>query len=254
MNRNPADFELDQEISEFLDQFAIEYPTGLEISQTIEVLRVYTPKKKKPLQLYLSQMKTMLFFSFHPLFILYALVLYMAGLCLMIYGKQNPYFTFLTLSPTPFLFGIFELVRGRESKMWELEQACKYSAQRLFLAKLTTISTMNIGLNLLFSLFVEVSVPDIIFWKLTVFWIVPLCMVSAFSLILSLKMRGWVPITMVPVLWLGISILFAQIPMVMTLLESIHWMVYLMITLFSISMFIYQTLSLKRSFQIEINY
>jgi hypothetical protein len=254
MNQHPKDFELDQDIVEFLEHYTIEYPSEQEISRTIEVLRAHVPRKRKPVVSYLSQLREMLTLTFNPAFILLSLVAYAAGMGIMVYGEKNPYLILLVLAPTPFLLGLFELIKGRERKMWELEQACKYSAQQLFLAKLTIVSFVSIGFNLLFSILIEASVENILFWKLTVSWVAPLCIVSSSSLYLSLKFRGWGPIALLPILWTGLSSAIPQMPNVMEWFESIPWVVYGVAIVSSLIFFGYQTQSVKRGIEIEANY
>ncbi|MBS4175223.1 hypothetical protein [Bacillus sp. FJAT-49736] len=255
MKRIPNDYEMDDhEISDLLKNFTIETPTEHEISKTIEELRFYVPKRRKTIQSYLSQTWNMLFYSFNPVFIFLSLVVYIIGIGVNLNSNYSPYFTLLVISPTPFLFGLFELVKGRELKMWELEQACKYSAKQLLLAKLTLISGVNIGFNILFCILAEVTSANLVFWKLTVFWIIPLCFVSSISLLLSLKFRGWSSLVVLPVLWFGISFMLQQIPGVMTFFESVHWTVYACLILFSVSIFNWQIRLIKRGIHIEANY
>src|SRR5699024_10598864 len=93
------------------------------------------------------------------------------------------------ITPLPFIFGLFEVFKGRESGVLELEMACKYSAYQVMLSRLLLISLYNIGLSLGLSLITSLKLA-IPIWEIILIWFAPFTVFAAICLWLSARFRN----------------------------------------------------------------
>lgn len=186
MKKDLLDNELiEKEIEEFLSMYTVKHIEDEKIDDTIDVLRAYVPRKKEKtniVELIINEVKYI-----DRLYILSVILIMLLGLVLNKINKASVYMNILFVSPLPMLLGIYEVIKSRKNKMWEIEKSCKYSYSKVFLSKMVIIMIMTTVVNMILCLSVNYGNTENIFSKLMTAWIVPLCILSSINLIMISK-------------------------------------------------------------------
>lgn len=185
---------LEEEMRDVLEPYTVTYPNEKEINETIYALRPYVPKPNKKKDsitdhLYVLFQQVIPEISiFSKLYWAVSAFLYIIGYLFTLYASQDYLLMLIIITPLPFVFGLFEVFKGREQGVLELEMACKYSAYQVMLARLLIISLYNIGLSFALTLVVsaKLAVP---IWEILLIWLTPFTLFAAISLWISARFR-----------------------------------------------------------------
>lgn len=193
---------VEDELGRRLRQYRIPYPDEAGIDRTVDVLRAYVPRGKRAQRT--GRMRRLLreaaicmdftgFFFWAATAALYAL-----GLILTLNTPVGAYQTVLFLAPTPFLLSLLDVFRGREEGVRELELSCRITPQELAVARILVAGGYNVVLNLGLSLALLFLKPAVIFWQITLFWLVPMLLTGGAALLLCSRFRSVyaVPLTL----------------------------------------------------------
>lgn len=213
MTYNKEDEDLKQ-----LEQYIVKYPDNQMIDATINLLRQYVPKKKsaakKDLLIeFIKQAKSQVQFI-HPLYWIMSIILFALGHLVTSQLESNPTLTLIILAPLPFIFGLVEVFRGRDTNLMEMELACKFSAFEVILTRLLIISVFNFGLTLILTAVMFTSTEQESLIEMLLSWLGPFTLFITVALFLSTHFRG---VQFVPI-FLSIWLIFTLL-----LVSDIRW-------------------------------
>lgn len=258
MKKIKDDF-FDEEISDYLDNFSIEYPSEFEIENTINSIREYVPKNKSKLSMTLQSMKqltkhsTREMSSISFLFWIFNLLFFTLGLIYVLSFEGNPYLTTTLLTPIPLIFGLIEVFKGRETGLYEIEHACKYSLPQIISSRLFVIGGYNLVLNVILIISFNLFLDNILLVKLLGYWIVPYIFISAISLFITIRFKSTILVPTLFILWfVAISFLSQSIEIIIYL-ESMNLFSYLFFLIAGMMFLISQIKKIKRGVHFELN-
>lgn len=202
--------EIEEDLRDSLHKYLVKYPDDHQINKTIDALRSYVPEKQKTKtptyeQLYglLKQMATEISIV-NKSYWLISLFLYVIGYFIATYTAHNYLLMLIIITPLPFIFGLFEVFKSRESGVLELEMACKFSAYQIMLSRLLLVSLYNIGLSLVLILLVSKNLA-ISVWGILFIWLAPFTIFAAMTLWISMQFKHVSFIVLVIASWIVFS-------------------------------------------------
>ncbi|HHU20039.1 MAG TPA: hypothetical protein GXZ58_07505 [Bacilli bacterium] len=203
-----------------LEQYIVKYPDNEMIDATISTLRQYVPEKRRKSMIkydrfttFLKQAKPQIQFI-HPMYWIVSIVLFALGYLITNQLESDPTLTLIIIAPLPFIFGLVEVFRGRDSHLIEMELTCKFSAFEVILTRLLIISVFNFGLTLMLTFVMSTSTTQDNLFKMLLIWLGPLTLFITLALFLSTRFRG---VQFVPI-FLSIWVMFTLL-----LVSDISW-------------------------------
>ncbi len=180
-----------KEIENFLDSYIVPEVNEYKIEATIDVLRDYMPvtERKHKVNLYpnvkssLELIKLNLFFV-SKLYWFLSLLLVLLGTIITVKFEFNIYETAISIAPIPILLGVFELIKGRDESVWEIELSYKYSLREILLSKIIIIGVFSIGIGLIISILLTNTYSSVNILKMLVLWLIPIFLTSSVSLVI----------------------------------------------------------------------
>jgi hypothetical protein len=185
---------LDENLDYILQQYHVLYPDESEINRTIEALRPYVPSKK--CAAHFANIKNLLYrtavcMNFTSIsFWIISAVIYGIGFILTINTPIEAYKTVLVLAPLPLVYGLLEVFRGREEGVLELELSCRISPQEIVVSRILVAGAYNTILNIALSLAFLFLKPSVMFWKITLFWLLPMLLTGSAALWLCSRIKS----------------------------------------------------------------
>ncbi|MFE6078838.1 hypothetical protein ACFVQB_30770 [Paenibacillus sp. NPDC057886] len=218
------------EIASYLDQYAVEFPSQMEIDKTIRALEAHMPgQMSEHLQQTPGRSLRELFqivrgevMIFHKSYWLVCAMLLLIGFWLGIHSTINPYMSGLVLVPVPFVLGLLEVFKGRDQGLMEMELTCKITAQQLMLTRLIVVLAGNMAFVLLLMLAVSGGAGGSISWSAIGLWYTQLIIAAGASLWLAMRVRGGTAVSIFLVAWFGCLWLVLSNPRFITLVQSIQ--------------------------------
>ncbi|GAF14715.1 hypothetical protein JCM19045_4044 [Bacillus sp. JCM 19045] len=184
-----------QELEEELDAYLVNYPNSEQIQATIETLQQYAPAKERLLKNWFSQGQTLIerasieIFYMSRRYWLLTIAFFIVGYLITIETAHHPILSLIMLAPAPFVFGLLEIIKGREHGLLEMEMSCKWSAHTILYARLLVISLFTVLVNTLFMLSSTPIIDAAQLFSLILSWFVPLTLFCAIAFYLSMKLR-----------------------------------------------------------------
>ncbi len=257
------DMYMDEELKQFdqslkgrLDEYDVEYPSEVELMMTIDAIRPYVPNKEnKNRTLYsgifsiMNQALNEVFFI-RPIFWILNGVFLLAGLTVLFLSEKNPYLMIMFLAPIPTITGLFEVIKGRNTAMDELEMSFKFNLQEIILSKMLVVGGFNFLMNMIYILMITTRYQEIWIWELMIYWAAPFTVITALSLVIVSRFRSVSAVTMSLTVWILMGGLMSQINIV-NKIESISPVFYILITLLASIFIIAQ---IKRICQRGVHY
>lgn len=209
------------EIASHLNQYPVEFPSEAEINRTILELSAYMPEPEGAKQNWASRSLTQELFQvvrgemvmFHKSYWLACAVLLLLGFWLGRQHSMDSTLIVLFLVPIPFVLGLLEVFKGRDSGLMEMELTCKMTAQQLMLARLIVVLSGNIVFVFLLMLLVSNETGDLLTWKSAGLLYTQLLISAGTSLWLAMRVRGGTAVSLFLIFW------FALVQFVLTLKE-----------------------------------
>ncbi|WP_042274317.1 hypothetical protein, partial [Faecalimicrobium dakarense] len=191
-----------KDIEEFLDTYIVKTVEEEKIEKTIDILREYIPNEVKAIhkkQEFISILDNirnnigllkLQISLFSKLYIMLSLLLVLCGVVSIINLNLDVYTSLSIIAPIPMILGMYEIMKGREENVWELELSYKYSFREIILSKLIIIEGFSviIGLAMSIILFKFNSGSNIL--KITSSWLIPLCIMTSILLLMSSLFRN----------------------------------------------------------------
>lgn len=190
-----------------LHKFLVKYPDESEIKETIESLRTYVPDKRKESvnlhgQFYSLMKQIMREVSvISKSYWLISALFYVVGYYFASFASMDYLLMLVMVTPIPFVLGLFEIFKGRESGMLELEMTCKFSVYQIMVSRLVLIGLYNIGLSVVLTLIfsTQLMIP---IWEIILIWFAPFTIFAAISLWISMRFSHSSFVVMVISCWL----------------------------------------------------
>lgn len=203
-----------KEIELFLDSYMVKKVDDEKIENTIDVLREYIPKQAKEgiaiklKQSLIGNIKSIINLAQFNISLvsksywIISLVLILLGVIATKKFNFNIYSSAIIMSPIPVLLGIFELIKGKEENVWELELSYKYSLKETLLCKIVIILIFSILISLIMTATLYNTNCEISLLKMIKLSLIPMFVTSAISLIIVSLYRNSNSIGVCVAIWM----------------------------------------------------
>lgn len=203
-----------KEIELFLDSYMVKKVDDEKIENTIDVLREYIPKQAeegiaiKLKQSLIGNIKSIINLAQFNISLvsksywILSLVLILLGVIATKKFNFNIYSSAIIMSPIPILLGIFELIKGKEENVWELELSYKYSLKETLLCKIVIILIFSILISLIMTVTLYNTNCEISLLKMIKLSLIPMFVTSAISLVIVSLYRNSNSIGVCVAIWM----------------------------------------------------
>lgn len=203
-----------KEIELFLDSYMVKKVDDQKIENTIDVLREYIPKQAeegiaiKLKQSLIGNIKSIINLAQFNISLvsksywIISLVLILLGVIATKKFNFNIYSSAIIMSPIPILLGIFELIKGKEENVWELELSYKYSLKETLLCKIVIILIFSILISLIMTVTLYNTNCEISLLKMIKLSLIPIFVTSAISLVIVSLYRNSNSIGVCVAIWM----------------------------------------------------
>lgn len=200
------------DIEDFLDSYVVNKVDEEKIDSTIDILKEYMPKEQVQTinyqETFLERMKNNIdlvkfqFSLISKVYLISSLLLILVGTITMVKLNLSIYVSASIVAPIPILLGIFEIIKGREENVWELELSYKYSLREIILSRLIIINAISILISIIISVNLSNTYSQINLLKMISIWLIPIFLVGSISLIITSLYRGINSITLCISIWI----------------------------------------------------
>ncbi|MGV2886840.1 hypothetical protein [Paenibacillus taichungensis] len=244
------------EIVPYLDEYAVNFPSELEIEKTIKALNVHMPAQKRTHLKHLKEKSIRELFQlvwgevaiFRKSYFLICLILLFIGFWLGTQSQLNPYMNSFIFVPIPFVLGLLEVFKGRDQGLMEIELTCKVTAQQLMLTRLIIVLVGNMVFILLLMLVTSGGTGNLISWSALGLWYTQLIIAAGTSLWLAMRVRGGVAVSIFLIVWFGLVWLALSNPRLAFLFQQIRPSFLIMIALCGVLLLISQVYQMARKY------
>lgn len=203
-----------KEIELFLDSYMVKKVDDEKIENTIDALREYIPKQAeegiaiKLKQSLIGNIKSIINLAQFNISLvsksywIISLVLILLGVIATKKFNFNIYSSAIIMSPIPILLGIFELIKGKEENVWELELSYKYSLKETLLCKIVIILIFSILISLIMTVTLYNTNCEISLLKMIKLSLIPMFVTSAISLVIVSLYRNSNSIGVCVAIWM----------------------------------------------------
>lgn len=200
------------DIEDFLDKYVVSKVDEEKIDSTIDILKSYMPKEEvqyvKVQEYLVDRIKeniSLVKFQFNlisKVYFIASLLLILVGTVTTIRLNLSIYLSAAIIAPIPILIGIFEIIKGREENVWELELSYKYSLREIVFSRLIIINVVSVLISIVMSLILNNAYSQINLLKMISIWLIPIFLVGAVSLIITSFYRGINSIALCISIWI----------------------------------------------------
>lgn len=200
------------DIEDFLDSYVVSKVYEEKIDSTIDVLKSHMPKEEvqhvKVQEYLLDRIKeniSLVKFQFSlisKVYFIASLLLILLGTITTIRLNLSIYLSASIIAPIPILIGIFEIIKGREENVWELELSYKYSLREIVFSRLIIINIVSVLISIMMSLILNNAYSQINLLKMISIWLIPIFLVGSVSLIVTSFYRGINSIALCISIWI----------------------------------------------------
>ena len=208
------------DIEKFLDSYVVNKVDEQKVDSTIDTLKSYMPRVEVQAineeSTFLERIKNnieLVKFQFSLIskaYFISSLLLILVGIITTIELNLSIYLSASIIAPIPILLGIFEIIKGRDDNVWELELSYKYSLREIVLSRLIIINAVSIVISIIISIGLNNTYSEINLFKMISIWLIPIFVVASISLVITSLYRSINSITLCMAIWilgvLGISI------------------------------------------------
>lgn len=243
------------DIEDFLDSYVVREVENERVESTIDILKTYMPKEEVKVISYQETFSERIknnielvkfqFGLISKVYFVASLLLILVGTITTIKLNLSIYLSAAIIAPIPILLGIFEIIKGRDENVWELELSYKYSLREIIFSRLIIINLVSILISISMSVILNNTYSGINLLKMISIWLIPIFLIGSISLIISSFYRSINSITLCLAIWilgamsismyekiadityintfivLGISVIFALISMKLFYKKSI---------------------------------
>ncbi|MGL5348771.1 MAG: hypothetical protein ACRDA3_15590 [Peptostreptococcaceae bacterium] len=200
------------DIENFLDSYVVNKVDEEKIDSTIEILKQHMPNQevmvvkesnslfntiRENINLVKIQVGMM-----NKLYFIASLVLVLIGTISTIQLNLSIYLSASIIAPMPILLGIFEIIKGREENVWELELSYKYSLREIILSRLIIINLVSIVTSIALSFTLNSAYSSINLLNMISIWLIPIFIMGSISLIITSLYRSINSIALCISIWI----------------------------------------------------
>ena len=208
------------DIEDYLDSYVVNQVDEEKIDSTIDILKAYMPKEevetaKKDIRIFdvikenIGLVKLQLSLISKSYLIL-SLLLILVGTIATVKLNLSVYLSASIIAPIPILLGIFEIIKGREENVWELELSYKYSLREIILSRLIIINVISILISIIISINLNNIYSQINLFNMISIWLIPIFAISSIYLVITSVYRSMNSIALCMAIWIlgamGISL------------------------------------------------
>lgn len=200
------------DIEDFLDSYVINQVDEQKIDSTIDILKSYMPKQEvqaiKEQSIFLERFKNNIdlvkfqFSLISKIYFISSLLLILVGTITTIKLNLSIYLSASIIAPIPILLGIFEIIKGRDENVWELELSYKYSLREIVLSRLIIINIVSILISIIISIGLKITYSEINLFKMISIWLIPIFLVGSISLAITSIYRSINSIALCIAIWI----------------------------------------------------
>lgn len=200
------------DIEDFLDSYVINKVDEQKIDSTIDILKSYMPKQEvqaiKEQSIFLERIKNNIdlvkfqFSLISKIYFISSLLLILVGTITTIKLNLSIYLSASIIAPIPILLGIFEIIKGRDENVWELELSYKYSLREIVLSRLIIINIVSILISIIISIGLKNTYSEINLFKMISVWLIPIFLVGSISLAITSIYRSINSIALCIAIWI----------------------------------------------------
>jgi len=200
------------DIEDFLDSYVINKVDEQKIDSTIDILKSYMPKQEvqaiKEQSIFLERIKNNIdlvkfqFSLISKIYFISSLLLILVGTITTIKLNLSIYLSASIIAPIPILLGIFEIIKGRDENVWELELSYKYSLREIVLSRLIIINIVSILISIIISIGLKNTYSEINLFKMISIWLIPIFLVGSISLAITSIYRSINSIALCIAIWI----------------------------------------------------
>lgn len=208
------------DIEDYLDSYVVNQVDEEKIDSTIDILKAYMPKEeveiaKKEIRIFDAIKENiglvkLQFSLISKLYLILSLLLILVGTIATVKLNLSVYLSASIIAPIPILLGIFEIIKGREENMWELELSYKYSLREIILSRLMIINVISILISIIISINLNNIYSQINLFNMISIWLIPIFAISSASLVITSVYRSMNSIALCMAVWIlgtmGISL------------------------------------------------
>lgn len=201
-----------KDIEEFLDSYIVNKVEEEKIDSTIDILKAYMPKQEVQVEVeqitILDKVKesiSLVKFQLNIMdksYFIASLLLILLGSITIIRLNLSIYLSASIIAPIPILLGIFEIIKGRDENVWELELSYKYSLREIVLSRLIIINVVSILSSIIMSIILNNIDNDINLLEVISIWLIPVFLVGTVSLIITSLYRNINSISLCISVWI----------------------------------------------------
>ena len=208
------------DIEDYLNSYVVNQIDEEKIDSTIDILKAYMPKEevetaKKDIRIFhvikenIGLIKLQLSLI-SKLYLVLSLLLILVGTIATVKLNLSVYLSASIIAPIPILLGIFEIIKGREENVWELELSYKYSLREIILSRLIIINVISILISIIISINLNNIYSQINLFNMISIWLIPIFAISSVSLVITSVYRSMNSIALCMAVWIlgamGISL------------------------------------------------
>lgn len=200
------------DIEDFLDSYVINKVDEQKIDSTIDILKSYMPKQEvqaiKEQSIFLERIKNNIdlvkfqFSLISKIYFISSLLLILVGTITTIKLNLSIYLSASIIAPIPIILGIFEIIKGRDENVWELELSYKYSLREIVLSRLIIINIVSILISIIISIGLKNTYSEINLFKMISIWLIPIFLVGSISLAITSIYRSINSIALCIAIWI----------------------------------------------------
>ncbi|WP_315167975.1 hypothetical protein [Metaclostridioides mangenotii] len=200
------------DLEDFLDNYVINMVDEQKIDSTIDILKSYMPKQEvqaiKEQSIFLETKKNnidLVKFQFSligKVYLISSLLLILVGTITTIKLNLSIYLSASIIAPIPILLGIFQIIKGRDENVWELELSYKYSLREIVLSRLIIINVVSILISIIISIGLKNTYSEINLFKMISIWLIPIFIVGSISLVITSIYRSINSIALCIAIWI----------------------------------------------------
>lgn len=200
------------DIEDFLDSYVVREVEKERVESTIDILKTYMPKEEvkviKYQETFSERIKNNIELVKFQLGLI-SKVYFVASLLLILVGtittiklNLSIYLSAAIIAPIPILLGIFEIIKGRDENVWELELSYKYSLREIIFSRLIIINSVSILISISMSVILNNTYSGINLLKMISIWLIPIFLIGSISLIISSFYRSINSIALCLAIWI----------------------------------------------------
>ncbi|RDY24355.1 hypothetical protein CHF27_003090 [Romboutsia maritimum] len=200
------------DIADFLDNYIVKKVDEQKIDSTIDILKSYMPKQEvqtiKEHNTFLERMKNNIdlvkfqFSLISKIYFISSLLLILVGTITTMKLDLSIYLSASIIAPIPILLGMFEIIKGRDENVWELELSYKYSLREIVLSRLIIINVVSVLIGIIISINLNNVYSDINLFKMIGIWLIPIFIISSMSLVITSVYRSINSVTLCIMIWI----------------------------------------------------